>query len=181
MRNEAIELTRSADVMRIPSGVPATLPKGARVRVMQALGDSYTLVTEDGGLVRLSGQDRDALGDEIQVPASPRAVEEGPFELSRAWDALRSLYDPEIPVNVVDLGLVYRCEAAPLPDGGHRVEVDLTMTAPGCGMGDVLREEARQKLLQLSGVTEAEVRIVLSPPWHQGLMSEAAMLQLGWI
>jgi probable FeS assembly SUF system protein SufT len=97
------------------------------------------------------------------------------------WDQLRTVYDPEIPVNIVDLGLVYKCESKPLPDGGYRVDVQMTMTAPGCGMGGVLKEDIRHKVLGLSGVKEADVEVVWEPPWDPSRMSEAARLQLGWM
>lgn len=181
MNQEPIVLRHSCDATRIPSGIPITLPEGARVRITQALGGRYTLLTEDGELVRLAAGDRDALGEEAVAPEAEEPGREGRFVLSEVWDALRTIYDPEIPVNIVDLGLVYRCEARELPDGGHRVEVDMTMTAPGCGMGDILKEEARQKLLALPGVSEAQVELVFSPPWDQSRMSETALLQLGWL
>ncbi len=110
----------------------------------------------------------------------PRAID-GPFEEERVWEQLKTVFDPEIPVNVVDLGLIYRCEALPLPDGGHRVEIDMSMTAPGCTMGDVLKEDVRRKVQGVPGVKEVEVQVVWDPPWDASRMSDAARLQLGWM
>jgi len=133
----------------------------------------------------------------IEVPKAPAkpeapqrapaaAVEQtpmidGPFEEERVWEQLKTVFDPEIPVNVVDLGLIYRCEALPLPDGGHRVEIDMSMTAPGCTMGDVLKEDVRRKVQGVPGVKEVEVQVVWNPPWDASRMSDAARLQLGWM
>jgi probable FeS assembly SUF system protein SufT len=129
-----------------------------------------------------------------QAPAKPEAPErapaaavepapliDGPFEEERVWEQLKTVFDPEIPVNVVDLGLIYRCEALPLPDGGQRVEIDMSMTAPGCTMGDVLKEDVRRKVQGVPGVKEVEVQVVWDPPWDASRMSEAARLQLGWM
>ncbi len=132
----------------------------------------------------------------IEVPKAPAkpdaperpgpAVEElraidGPFEEERVWEQLKTVFDPEIPVNVVDLGLIYRCEALPLPGGGHRVEIDMSMTAPGCTMGDVLKDDVRRKVQGVPGVKEVEVQVVWDPPWDASRMSDAARLQLGWM
>ncbi len=110
----------------------------------------------------------------------PRAID-GPFEEERVWEQLKTVFDPEIPVNVVDLGLIYRCEALPLPGGGHRVEIDMSMTAPGCTMGDVLKDDVRRKVQGVPGVKEVEVQVVWDPPWDASRMSDAARLQLGWM
>src|SRR5947209_710712 len=112
-------------------------------------------------------------------PAPPMI--EGPFAEERVWEQLRTVFDPEIPVNVVDLGLIYRCEPVPLPGGGHRVEIDMSMTAPGCTMGDVLKEDVRRKVQAVPGVREVRVEVVWDPPWDAGRMSDAAKLQLGWM
>ena len=115
-----------------------------------------------------------------QASAAP-APNEGPFEEEKVWEQLRTVFDPEIPVNVVELGLIYRCEAVPLPEGGHRVEIDMSMTAPGCGMADVIQEDVRRKVRSAPGVREVSVRIVWDPPWDPSRMSDAARLQLGWM
>jgi len=132
-----------------------------------------------GWMVRIEGADADAIGEEVQSQA-PAPEAQGQRSLrDLAWDQLRTCYDPEIPVNIVELGLVYRCAAQPLPDGGNRVEVKFTLTAPGCGMGDILRQDIERKMLALPGIKEADVQLQLEPPWDQSRMSEAARLQLG--
>jgi probable FeS assembly SUF system protein SufT len=174
-----IALPRDLEATRIPSGAPARLAAGTRVEITQSLGGQFTVTTDDGGLFRIAGKDADALG---QQPAEAAvAAAEGPFDEQRVWEQLRTVFDPEIPVNLVDLGLIYRCEAVPLPDGGHRLEIDMSMTAPGCGMGDVLREDVRRKIQGLPGVREVRVEVVWDPPWDPSRMSDAARLQLGWL
>jgi len=119
--------------------------------------------------------------DEPEQTAEQTRVNDGPFEEEKVWEQLRTVFDPEIPVNVVELGLIYRCEATELPDGGHRVEIDMSMTAPGCGMADVIQEDVRRKVRSAPGVREVNVRIVWDPPWDASRMSDAARLQLGWM
>lgn len=173
----SVLLARDCRATRIPSGEPAVLPAGARVRITQSLGDHFTVAT-DQGLFRIAGEDADALG---QRPSAPAAAAGGPFEEERVWEQLRTVFDPEIPVNLVDLGLIYACRALPLPQGGHRVEIEMSMTAPGCGMGDVLKEDVRRKVQGVPGVREVEVEVVWDPPWDPSRMSDAAKLQLGWM
>ncbi len=174
---EARSLSRDVEVAAIPYGDRITLTAGTVVFVTQALGGSYTAMTDHGYLVRIEGTDADAIGEEPTAPLSAAAAS-GRSTEELAWDQLKTCYDPEIPVNIVDLGLVYRCEVDP-QDKGARVRVALTLTAPGCGMGDFLRMDVQQKLLAIPGVTEAEVELVLDPPWDQSMMSDAARLQLG--
>ena len=174
----AIELQRDCKATLIPSGRELLLSEADLVVVTQALGGSFTVSTMSGYLARIDAIDADALGLDGE-PAEP--VETGPFELQRVIETLKTVFDPEIPVNVVDLGLIYVCEAHPLADGGHRVEIKMSMTAPGCGMGDVLKGDARTKLLALAGVTEVDIEIVWEPPWDASRMSEAAQLQLGML
>jgi probable FeS assembly SUF system protein SufT len=119
--------------------------------------------------------------DEPEQTAEKTRVNDGPFEEEKVWEQLRTVFDPEIPVNVVELGLIYRCEATELPDGGHRVDIDMSMTAPGCGMADVIQEDVRRKVRSAPGVREVNVRIVWDPPWDASRMSDAARLQLGWM
>jgi len=165
--------------MEIPSGIPRTLPSGARVRVMQKLGGSYTVMGMDvGSMYRIDPTDADALGFSAtteQAPASP------PEELSEelVWKELRTIYDPEIPVNIADLGLIYSCVIQPHEKGGRLIDIKMSMTAPGCGMGGVLKADVERKLSRLPEVTEVRAEIVFEPQWHPGLMSEAARLQLG--
>ena len=175
-----ITLTRDCAATRIPVGQKLTLSQGDCVVVTQALGGSFTVRTDMGQLARIDARDADALGLEGE-PANEEPVDAGPFELQQVIEALKTVFDPEIPVNVVDLGLIYVCEAHPLADGGHRVEIKMSMTAPGCGMGDVLKGDARTKLLALAGVTEVDIEIVWEPPWDDSRMSEAARLQLGML
>ena len=174
----AIELTRDCKATLIPSGKELLLSEADLVVVTQALGGSFTVRTMNGELARIDAIDADALGLDGE-PAEP--VETGPFELQRVIETLKTVFDPEIPVNVVDLGLIYVCEAHPLAAGGHRVEIRMSMTAPGCGMGDVLKGDARTKVLALAGVTEVDIEIVWDPPWDASRMSEAAQLQLGML
>jgi len=173
-----IELKRDCEATLIPSGEVLKLVKGEFVVVTQALGGSFTVRTESGHLARIAVLDVDALG--LKSTSGQEApADAGPFHLEKVIEKLKTVFDPEIPVNVVDLGLIYVCEAHPLADGGHRVEIKMSMTAPGCGMGDVLKKDAHDKVQGVAGVTEVEIEIVWEPPWDQSRMSEAARLQLG--
>jgi probable FeS assembly SUF system protein SufT len=175
-----IDLTRDCEATLIPGGQKMTLSQGDSVVLTQALGGSFTVQTERGYLARIAVQNADALGLEGEQ-ANEEPVEAGPFELQQVIETLKTVFDPEIPVNVVDLGLIYVCEAHLLADGGHRVEIKMSMTAPGCGMGDVLKEDACAKVQTVPGVTEVDVEIVWDPPWDASRMSEAAQLQLGML
>jgi probable FeS assembly SUF system protein SufT len=174
---EARTLARDVEVAAIPYGDKLTLTAGTNVYITQALGGSYTAMTDHGYLVRIEGKDADAIGETPTAPITA-ADAGGRSTKELAWEQLRSCYDPEIPVNIVDLGLVYKCETEPV-EGGEKVKVEFTLTAPGCGMGDFLRQDVEQKLLALPGVKEAEVQVVLDPAWDQSMMSDAARLQLG--
>jgi probable FeS assembly SUF system protein SufT len=177
VQREARTLSRDVEVAAIPYGDHITLTMGTTVFITQALGGSYTAMTDHGYLVRIEGGDADAIGEQ---PTRPLSAEDaaGRTVQQMAWDQLKTCFDPEIPVNIVDLGLVYRCETEPV-EGGERVRVEFTLTAPGCGMGDFLRQDMQQKLLAIPGVKEAEVQVVLDPPWDQSMMSDVARLQLG--
>ncbi len=173
-----VALKRHCEATLIPSGEKLTLAQGDGVVVTQALGGSFTVRTERGYLARVAALDADALGLESAAQqAAP--VDAGPFTLEKVIEKLKTVFDPEIPVNVVDLGLIYVCAAHPLADGAHRVEIKMSMTAPGCGMGDVLKEDARAKVQAVPGVAEVDIEIVWEPAWDQSRMSEAAQLQLG--
>ena len=174
---EARTLSRDVEVAAIPYGDCLTLTAGTTVFITQALGGSYTAMTDHGYLVRIEGQDADAIGE---TPTKPLTAEDATGRTTEqiAWDQLKSCFDPEIPVNIVDLGLVYKCEVTKTDDG-DRVHVEFTLTAPGCGMGDFLRQDMQQKLLAIPGVREADVQVVLDPPWDQSMMSDVARLQLG--
>lgn len=174
-----IELKRDCEAALIPSGEKVQLSQGERVVVTQALGGSFTVKTDVGSLVRIAAHDADALGFEVKQASLDGSGDAGSFHVDRVMDQLKTVFDPEMPVNVVDLGLVYACDAHPIEGGGHRVEIKMSMTAPGCGMGDVLKEDARTKVLAVVGVAEVDVEIVWEPPWDKSRMSEAARLQLG--
>jgi probable FeS assembly SUF system protein SufT len=171
-------LSRDVEVAAIPYGDRLTLTMGTTVYVTQALGGSYTAMTDHGYLVRIEGTDADAIGEQPTKPMSAEDVAGRSVE-EVAWDQLKTVFDPEIPVNIVDLGLVYKCEVEALEDGKGKISVQFTLTAPGCGMGDFLREDVRGKLLSIPGVAEADVEVVLDPPWDQSMMSDGARLQLG--
>jgi probable FeS assembly SUF system protein SufT len=176
MRKEAT-VARDVAAREIPSGTPITLRAGDPVVITQSLGGSYTVMTPVGFLARIDGKDADAIGE--PVSAADATASEGKTTEELAWDQLRTCYDPEIPVNIVDLGLVYSCVLTPLPEGGNKIDVKFTLTAPGCGMGDVLREDIKAKLLTLPDLREADVQVVFDPPWSLQMMSDAAKLQLG--
>jgi probable FeS assembly SUF system protein SufT len=177
MSNTPIELTRDCEVVLIPSGERYQLKKGTPVVVSQALGGSFTVITDEGYLARIAGADADAVG-QTPAPAAAASAADAPLE-KRIWDALRTVYDPEIPVDVVELGLIYGMEVQPVADGKSRVLVRMTLTAPGCGIGDVLKYEVEDKLRSLAGVVDAEVEWAWDPPWDITRMSEAAKLQTG--
>jgi len=151
------------------------LPAGGKVRITQALGGSYTVLTEAGYMVRIDAKDVDALG---LAPAALQEAAPQEFSEELVWDLLRTVYDPEIPVNVVDLGLIYECKISPFEDG-NRIDIKMTMTAPGCGMADVLKADIQRRLAALPKVKGLQVDVVFDPPWHPARMSEAARLQLG--
>jgi len=175
-------LTRDCPAVQIPAGNIVTLPAGSTVFITQSLGGSYTVATEMG-LARITAQNADALGLEVAAAAIPPEAEPAyagaPLDEKRVWDQLKTCYDPEIPVNIVDLGLIYDCLITPRNASGALVTVKMTLTAPGCGMGPVLAQEAKSKIEALPGVDEAEVELVWDPPWNQAMISEAGKMQLG--
>ncbi len=176
--DQIIELPQDCQATVIPGGEPMLLKCGETVAVTQTLGDSVTVQTEMGYLVRISAADTAALG--LSDPAAKVMVADGaPFELDQVIEQLKNVFDPEIPINVVDLGLIYLCQAEPLDDGTHRVEIEMSMTAPGCGMGDVLKEDARSAVQSVPGVSRVDIELVWDPPWGQDRMSDVARLQLG--
>jgi len=179
--NEPIILSRDCEAVQIPSGEKVMLPVGSRVTVTQSLGGSYTVTTDQGYLVRIANKDADAIGEEAEASQAERlTAAAGPADLDKlVWDQLKTCFDPEIPVNIVDLGLVYHCQVTPLPEGGNKVDVKFTLTAPGCGMGQVLKGDMESKILSLSGVKDVDVEVVFDPPWEPSMMSDAAKLQMG--
>lgn len=173
---EILTLARDCAATEIPSGVPHVLQSGAKVRITQSLGGSYTVLTEMGYMVRIDAKDADALG--LEPATALDETSPGEFSEKLVWDLLRTVYDPEIPVNVVDLGLIYECTISPA-DGGNNIAIKMTMTAPGCGMADVLKTDIHRRLSALPTVKNIEVEVVFDPPWHPAKMTEAARLQLG--
>jgi len=177
---EEVTLTRNAEAVMIPSGEKVLVPEGAHATITQSLGGSYTLITERGLMVRISGKEVEAIGKPVEnvVEVAP-GEEVAPEKLEEmVWDQLKTCYDPEIPVNIVDLGLVYLCELED-SEGAKNVKIKMTLTAPGCGMGPVLASDVKSKVESLPGVKEAEVEVVFDPVWDRSMMSEAAKLQLG--
>jgi probable FeS assembly SUF system protein SufT len=175
---ERVELTRDVEAVQIPAGIKATLEKGCEVFITQSLGGTYTVqVPAYGGLFRIAGKDADSLGKSVEQ-ASTKPVSSGDLE-AMVWQQLRTCYDPEIPVNIVELGLVYGMEVSPQSDGTHKVDVKMTLTAQGCGMGASIAIDARQKLLALPGVSEANVELVWDPPWNPQMISPEGRARLG--
>ncbi|OGT37751.1 MAG: putative Fe-S cluster assembly protein SufT [Gammaproteobacteria bacterium RIFCSPHIGHO2_12_FULL_37_14] len=175
-RETPIEVIKTVNATLIPSGETVSLQAGTQVVVTQALGNSYTVYVH-GNLLRVAGKDGDALG--LVILENPNINEmEGSLE-DKLWEQMKTCYDPEIPVNIVDLGLVYECRVLPLGMNDFRVEVIMTLTASGCGMGPVLVDEIKDKLQQVHGVTDVHIELVFDPPWNKEKMSEVAKLQLG--
>jgi probable FeS assembly SUF system protein SufT len=176
--NEPVTLTRDVDAIIVPAGMNVKLRQGQQGFITQALGGSFTVYVE-GNLFRIAGHDADALGKEAadvpQLP--PDASDDDVREL--AWQQMKTCYDPEIPINVVDLGLVYSCDVRTDETGDRIIDVKMTLTAPGCGMGDVLVQDVRDKVEIIPTVKRADVELVFDPPWNQSMMSEAARLQTG--
>lgn len=181
MSSKERTLSRDVAATQIPSGDKQALTAGTRVFIHQTLGGSYTVQT-DFGLFRIDGKDADALGEQAadtSVTAAPLA--DGAPNPEAVWDQLRKVFDPEIPVNIVDLGLVYSMDIEKLEAGGHKVSVAMTLTAPGCGMGPAIAEDAKGKILLLPGVSDADVRITWEPAWNQSMISEEGKMKLGLI
>ncbi|OGT84508.1 MAG: putative Fe-S cluster assembly protein SufT [Gammaproteobacteria bacterium RIFCSPLOWO2_02_FULL_61_13] len=180
--NELVTLARDCDAILIPAGTHITVPAGSVVFITQALGGNYT-VNVNGNLAQVGARDADALGFDVSTPAFARAIGDslGPVQEDLLWDQMRTCYDPEIPINIVDLGLVYECKVTPLADAGNRVDVRMTLTAPGCGMGQFLAEDVRSKLMQVPNVSEVNVDLTFDPPWSQDMMTEAARLETGML
>lgn len=176
-----ISLMRDCEAIMIPDGIPVSLYHGNSVYITQVLGGMFTVVTGDGTMVRINGKDADAIGqiipEEAKAISSDELADVGIEELVQRQ--LRSCYDPEIPVNIVELGLVYECQVFPVADGGNIVRIQMTLTAPGCGMGEVLKQDVVNKLKELPTISSVEVDLVFDPAWEQSMMSEAARLQLG--
>ena len=176
MRDRTIEVLRAVDGALIPAGTKITLQPGTFVMVTQALGDAYTVYVH-GNLVRIAGSEGDALGLVILQSDDVNEME-GSIE-EKVWMQMRTCYDPEIPVNIADLGLIYQCEVLPLGKNEHQAIVTMTLTAPGCGMGPVLVSEVESKVRQINGVSDVKVTLTFDPPWDRSKMTDEAKLQLG--
>jgi probable FeS assembly SUF system protein SufT len=181
--NTEFTTTRDCEAIQIPSGQKTTIPTGTQGVITQALGGSYTIATYQG-LARVAEKDLDALG--LEKPQSTNGEAKtstvgGAVSEEDVWTQLRQCYDPEIPVNIVDLGLVYDCQLKPSDNGGTKVEVKMTLTAPGCGMGPAIAHDAQSKILTIDGVDEAQVDLVWDPPWNQNMISEAGRMKLGMV
>lgn len=180
--NTPITLERDCDAVLIPVGTPLNLPEGTVVLITQALGGSYT-VNVNGNLARIDAKNADALGFEIEDKADETIQKEltgdGSVDEDLIWDQMRTCYDPEIPINIVELGLIYQCNVMPLGADGNQVDIVMTLTAAGCGMGDFLADDVRTKVLTVPNVTQVNVDVTFEPPWNQEMMSEAARLETG--
>ena len=177
-QNEPVTLTRDCDAVLIPAGEKVKLPEGTTGFVTQALGGSFTVYVE-GNLFRIAGIDADALGeDPVLPPQVPDDATAEQFE-SVVWEQLKTCYDPEIPINIVDLGLVYECRVERTEGGRRNICIKMTLTAPGCGMGEILTRDVREKLEIIPTVEKADVELVFDPPWSQSMMSEEARLEAG--
>lgn len=177
--SDPINLARDVEAAVIPIGTKVTLQRGEQAYITQSLGGSYTVIV-NGNMFRIEGKDADALGFELATkPVSTGAPVSQEHLEKEIWNQLRSCYDPEIPVNIVDLGLIYDCHLSQLAPSSYKVDVKMTLTAPGCGMGPMLAQDVQNKLLNLEAVDDVAVELVWDPPWNQAMMTEAAKLQLG--
>jgi probable FeS assembly SUF system protein SufT len=177
-RNEPVTFVRDCPAVLIPAGERVTLPEGSTGFMTQALGGSFTIYIE-GNLFRIAGRDGDAIGmPPLTAPDVPENATEADIE-SAVWQQLRTSYDPEIPINIVELGLVYECRIERTESGNRVAKIKMTLTAPGCGMGEVLAQDVREKIEMIPTVERAEVELVFDPPWDQTMMSEEARLEAG--
>jgi probable FeS assembly SUF system protein SufT len=181
MSSEQKILSRDVEASVVPIGTKVTLQKGETAYITQSLGGTYTVVV-NGNMFRIESKDADALGIEVQATPTTATLT-GPITQEqlekKVWESLKTCYDPEIPVNIVDLGLIYDCHLTAAGENNFKADVKMTLTAPGCGMGPVLAQDVQNKLLSLEPIDEANVELVWDPPWNQGMMTEAAKLQLG--
>ena len=182
-KNEAITLGRDCDAILIPSGTPITLPEGSIVYLTQALGGTYT-VNVNGNLARVTEEDARALGiadpeDITPAPADTGTAGNGAVNEELVWEQMKTCYDPEIPINIVELGLIYDCEITPLEEGGNQVDILMTLTAPGCGMGQYIASDVQRKIESVPNVSRVNVQLTFDPPWDQDMMSETARLATG--
>ncbi|HXC51976.1 MAG TPA: iron-sulfur cluster assembly protein [Candidatus Limnocylindrales bacterium] len=176
---ERLDLVRECEAVKIPQGDKVRLAAGTEIYLSQSLGGSFTVqAPQYGGLFRIAGRDADALG--LEIPPEAKALESAEGDIDALVDgALRTCYDPEIPVNIVDLGLVYDTRISDLPEGGWRVDIKMTLTAQGCGMGASIAADAEDKIRSIPGVKDASVRVVWDPPWTPHMISEEGRTKLG--
>jgi len=180
MGSEQVEIQREVEASVVPSGTRVTLEKGEAATITQSLGGTFTVVV-NGNMFRIDGKDADALGKEPQLtPAELDGKAENPEDLEKLlWDQMKTCYDPEIPVNIVDLGLIYDCHLEEVEPGSHKASVKMTLTAPGCGMGPAIQADVENKILCVETVDAVEVELVWEPQWNRDMMTEAARLELG--
>ncbi|QBQ56399.1 putative Fe-S cluster assembly protein SufT [Nitrosococcus wardiae] len=175
---DPIVLNRDCEAVLVPMADKVIIPKDTEVMIAQDLGGSYTVYV-NGSLARIAGKDADALGLEpVEPPTLPEEASDEELE-KLAWDQMRTCFDPEIPINIVDLGLVYECTISSLPDGQKQLDIKMTLTAPGCGMGGILVQDVKEKVEAIPAVEVANVELVFDPPWNQNMMSDAAKIQTG--
>src|SRR5437667_8575232 len=179
--NEKIILSRDITATQVPYGYAVQLTEGTPITITQALGGLFTIVTDEGVMCSVSGKDVDAIGKEVGIQKDEPMPEVNSIEDVEplVWEQLRTCYDPEIPVNIADLGLIYGVQVEDLPDDERKVDIQMTLTAPGCGMGEILKIEVENKVMKIPTVKDVEVELVLDPPWDMSMMPEAARLQLG--
>ncbi len=184
--NKKVVLSRDVEAIRVPTGEQVVLAKGEEASIFQELGNNYTIIVQ-GNMFMIEGKNADAIGEQVKEkpssqcpPTQNRQLTQEEIE-KKVWEALKNCYDPEIPVNIVELGLVYDCKVEPLKDGGFKVNVKMTLTAPGCAMGPMIAQDVQNKLISIDGVNEANVELVWEPTWSQEMMSESAKLQLGFL
>ena len=179
--DEQVIIERDCEATLIPFGNKITLKKGEEGHITQALGGSYTVMIR-GNLVRIEGVAADAIGKIPEVqPWLEETEKDGKANEKAVWEAMKTCYDPEIPVNIVDLGLIYSCSLSDNSKGGSNVEIKMTLTAPGCGMGDMIAGEVKQKIEGIPGTADVSVELVWDPPWDRDMINEAAKLQLGML
>jgi probable FeS assembly SUF system protein SufT len=176
---ETIVLTRDVNVITVPDGNHSTLNEGEEVTLHQSLGTNFTVITPYGHMVRIDGADADALGKEEHQLHTLVDEDDAKAVEKNCWEVMKTVYDPEIPVNIVDLGLIYECQVEPIEAGKNAVQVKMTLTAPGCGMGPMIQSDVEKSIRSLTGVDTVNVEVVLDPPWSREMMSEVAQVQLG--
>lgn len=177
---DSVRLTRNVEANLVPSGDKITLKKGELVQITQALGGSYTVLSQ-GNMAQISSSNADALGKKAGKSQTDSNSTDQPFHEQLVWDQLKTCYDPEIPVNIVDLGLIYDCRVWELENENYRINIKMTLTAPGCGMGPSIAEDVKRKVEAIHSVDVADVELVWEPQWNMDMVSESAKLQMGML